>query len=134
VVDPLVLGPLLKALVGKLQVALVLLEEVPVAQDLVEGHLMGAALMVDQVIAVLEAIALTAEARVMTDHHPAMETVEAPVAATAVGMAAATAVGTVAVMVVVMVVVMEAATAVGTVAATAVVETMVMMEMETTRV
>ena len=140
------MGPLLKALVERLQVALVLLAEVPVALDLVAKHLMVAVLVVvalmvhqvivvpepmvllagdlavtqaltaetlamehpvvTQVIAVLEAIALPAEARVMTDH-PAMETVGPPVVDTAVVTAAATA----AVMAEVMVVVMAAATA-----------------------
>ena len=91
---PLVLGPLLKALVERLQVALVLLAEVPVALDLVAEHpmvavLVVAALMVHQVIALLEAIALSAKARVMTDHQ-AMETVGPPVMGTAVVMAEAT--------------------------------------------
>ena len=135
-VDPLVLEPLLKALGERLQVALVLPAEVPVALDLV-----AAALVVDQVIvvpepmvlpagdlaetqaltaetqamehpvvtqamehpvvtqaiAVLEAIALPAEARVMTDH-PAMETMGPPAAVMAAVMAVATVVGTAAVM------------------------------------
>ena len=142
------MGPQLKALVEKLQVALVLPAEVPVALDLVAEHpmvavLVVAALMVHQVIvvpepmvpptgdlaetqalamehpvvtqviAVLEAIALPAEARVMTDH-PAMETVGPPVVATAVDTAvvtvavtvAATVVATAAVMAEAMVVVM----------------------------
>ena len=125
------MGPQLKALVEKPQVALVLPAEVPVALDLVAEHpmvavLVVAALMVHQVIvvpepmvpptgdlaetqalamehpvvtqviAVLEAIALPAEARVMTDH-PAMETVGPPVVATAVDMAVDTAVDMVAV-------------------------------------
>ena len=121
--DPPVLGPLLKVLVEKLQVALVLPVEVPVALDLVTEHPMVAALtaetlamehpMVTQVIAVLEAIALTAETRVMTDH-PAMETVGPPVMGTAVVMAEAT------------VVVMAEATVVVMVVATA--EVMVMVE------
>jgi Na+/phosphate symporter len=138
-VDPLVLGPLLKALVERLQVALVLLAEVPVALDLVAEHpmvavLVVAALMVHQVIVVpepmvlptghpvvtqviadLEAIALPAEARVMTDH-PAMETVGPPVVGTAAVMVVVMAAGTVVVMVEVMaeatVVVMAEATVV----------------------
>ena len=112
------MGPLLKALVERLQVALVLLAEVPVALDLVAEHpmvavLVVAALMVDQVIVVPEPMvlpagdlaetqALTAETLAMTDH-PAMETVGPPV----VVMAVATA----AVMAAVMVAVMAVATA-----------------------
>ena len=133
------MGPLLKALVERLQVALVLLAEVPVALDLVAEHpvvavLVVAALMVHQVIVVpepmvlptghpvvtqviadLEAIALPAEARVMTDH-PAMETVGPPVVGTAAVMVVVMAAGTVVVMVEVMaeatVVVMAEATVV----------------------
>ncbi len=133
--DPPVLGPLLKALVERLQVALVLPAEVPVALDLVTEHpmvavLVVAALMVHQVIVVPEPMvlptgdlaetqALTAETRVMTDHPametagpPAMETVGPPVVATAVVMAVATAVVMVVVTVAGMVVVMAAATVV----------------------
>ena len=111
------MGPLLKALMERLKVALVLLAEVPVALDLVAEHpmvavLVVAALMVHQVIvvpepmvlptehpvvtqviAVLEAIALPAETRVMTDH-PALETVGPPVVDTAVAMAAVTVAAT----------------------------------------
>ena len=131
--DPLVLGPLLKALVERLQAALALPVEVPVALDLVTEHPMVAALtaetqamehpMVTQVIAVLEAIALTAETRVMTDH-PAMETVGPPV------------MGTAAVTAEVMAAVMAAVTAVGTAEATVVVmaEAMVaVMAVETSK-
>ena len=131
------MGPLLKALVERLQVALVLLALVPVALDLVAEHPMVAALVVDQVIVVpeptvlptgdlaetlamehsvvtqvivaLEAIALPAETRVMTDH-PALETVGPQVVVMAVAMAEVmvevmvevTAVGTAAGMVVAM--------------------------------
>jgi hypothetical protein len=173
------LGPLLKALVERLQVALVLLAEVPVALDLVAKHLMVAVLVVvalmvhqvivvpepmvllagdlavtqaltaetlamehpvvTQVIAVLEAIALPAEARVMTDH-PAMETVGPPVVDTAVVTAAAMAkvmvvvmaAATAAVMVVVMVVVMAEAMVVVMAEAT-VVAMAVVMAAETNR-
>ena len=119
-VDPLVLGPPLKALV--------LLAEVPVALDLVAEHPMVAALMVDQVIVAPEAMvlpagdlaetqALTAEARVMTDH-PAMETVGPPVVAMAVVMAEATAVVMAVVMAAVMAVAMAEAMVVVTAAET----------------
>ena len=103
------MGPLLKALVERLQVAL----------DLVVEHLMRAALMVDQVIVAPEAMvltaedlaetqALTAETRVMTDH-PAMEAVGPPVVGTAVVMVAVMAAVTA--MVVVMAAAMAAVTA-----------------------
>ena len=105
--DPLVLGPLLKALVERLQVAL----------DLVVEHLMGAALMVDQVIVAPEAMVLTAETRVMTDH-PATETAGPPAVVMAAVMAEATVVATAAVMAVVMVVAMAAVMAQATVAET----------------
>jgi membrane protein YdbS with pleckstrin-like domain len=137
------LGPLLKALVERLQVALVLLAEVPVALDLVAEHPVVAALMVHQVIVVPELMvlpagdlaetqALTVETpamehpmvtRVMTDH-PAMETVELPVVVTVAVMAAVMvvvmAVVTVVVMAAVMVVVTAVVTVVAMAAATAV--------------
>jgi Na+/phosphate symporter len=149
------LGPLLKALVERLQVALVLLAEVPVALDLVAEHpvvavLVVAALMVHQVIVVpepmvlptghpvvtqviadLEAIALPAEARVMTDH-PAMETVGPPVVGTAAVMVVVMAAGTVVVMVEVMAEAMAEATVVVMAEAT-VVAMAVAMAAETNR-
>ena len=141
------MGPLLKALVEKLQVALVLPAEVPAALDLVAKHPMVAALVVEalmvhqvivvpepmvlptghpvltQVIAVLEAIALPAEARVMMDH-PAMETVGPPVVVTVAGTAAVMAV----VMAEATVVVTVVATAEATAEATVVVMVVVMAE------
>jgi len=69
--------------------------------------------VVTQVIAVLEAIVLPAETRVMKDH-PALETVGPQV----VGMAAVTAVATVVVMAAVMVEVMVVVMAVATAAET----------------
>jgi hypothetical protein len=144
------LGPLLKALVEKLQVALVLLAEVPVALDLV------AALMVHQVIVVPEPMVLPtgdlvetqtltaetlamehpvvtqviavleAEARVMTDH-PAMETVGPPVVVMVAVTVAATVVATAAVMAEAMVVVMVVVMAVVTVEVMAVVTVEVMV-------
>ena len=144
------MGPLLKALVERLQVVLVLLALVPVALDLVAEHLMVAALVVaalmvhqvivvpeqmvlptgdlamehpvvTQVIVALEAIALPAETRVMTDH-PALETVGPQVVVMAEVMvevtAEVTAVGTAEIMAEVMAVAMAVAMAVGTAAET----------------
>jgi len=72
-VDPPVLGPLLKALVERLQVALVL-----PAGDLAETQALTAETLAMEHPVVTQAIALTVETRVMTDH-PAMETVGPPV-------------------------------------------------------
>ena len=125
------MGLLLKVLVEKLQVTLGLLAEVPVALDLAEvpvaldlvavpvvtqamGHPVVTQAMdhpvVTQEIAVLEAIALTVETRVMTDH-PAMETVGLSVMGTAEVMAEAMVVAMAEVMVVAMAEVMVVATA-----------------------
>ena len=82
---------------------------------------------VTQAIAVLEAIALPAQARVMTDH-PAMETVGPPVVAMAVGTVVVMALGTVVAMAVGTVVAM----AVGTVVAMAL-GTVVAMAVERSR-
>ena len=105
------MGPLLKALVERLQVALVL-----PAGDLAETQALTAQTLTVEHPMVTQVIALTAETRVMTDH-PAMETVGPPVVVMAEVMVAA------------MVVVM----AVGTVAATAEVMAEVMVMVETSR-
>jgi hypothetical protein len=122
------LGPLLKALVEKLQVALVLLAEVPVALDLVAAlmvHQVMAALMVHQVIVVpepmvlptgdlVETQALTAETLAM--EHPVVTQVIAVLEAEARVMTDHPAMETVGPPVVVMVAVTVAATVVATAA------------------
>jgi hypothetical protein len=142
------LGPLLKALVEKLQVALVLLAEVPVALDLVAAlmvHQVMAALMVHQVMAALmvhqvivvpepmvlptgdlvETQALTAETLAM--EHPVVTQVIAVLEAEARVMTDHPAMETVGPPVVVMVAVTVVVTVVVTVAATVVATAVVMV-------
>ena len=110
---PLVLGPLLKALMGKLPMEHPVVNQVIVAPEamvLTAETLAMEHPMVTQVIAILEVIALTVETRVMTDH-PAMETVGLSAMGTAEAMVEVMVVAMVEVMVVAMVEVMVVAMA-----------------------
>ena len=117
------MGPLLKALMGKLPMEHPVVTQVIVALEAMVLKAENLAMehpMVTQVIAILEPIALTAETRVMTDHQ-SMETVGPPV------------VGTAMVMAVVMVVATAEATAMVMAAVTVVAMAEVMVMVETSR-